>query len=327
METKNGTVAIIGSGLAGMRAAQLLRSAGCSVTVFEKSRGTGGRLASSRLGALSADLGAPMIQATDEAFVRWLEQQGAQRWQPRYADFSLRVKDGPAGWVGVPRSSALTRQLAQGVALETGVRVGVVWPDREGVLLRDVEGRPLGHFDAVVVATPAPQAAPLLDAVQRFSQRAQDVPVAPIWTLLIELEQCPARLRECDWIEQGHRILQRAVHDSRKPGRSTDTSIWALQADPQWSAAQVDADPAAVAQTLLAAFEVLAGEALRPQAERVHRWLYGRADARDADAALWDEHNRIGACGDWLCGGDLQGAWRSATVLVEQMLQPDTQVA
>ena len=40
-------VAVIGSGMAGLTAARILDTAGVQVTVFDKSKGTGGRLSSS----------------------------------------------------------------------------------------------------------------------------------------------------------------------------------------------------------------------------------------------------------------------------------------
>ena len=52
-------IAIIGAGIAGATLANRLNSSGFTVDIFEKSRGTGGRLASTRVGQLSADLGAP----------------------------------------------------------------------------------------------------------------------------------------------------------------------------------------------------------------------------------------------------------------------------
>jgi len=41
-------VAIIGAGLTGLTAASLLRDAGVEITVFDKSRGLGGRLSTRR---------------------------------------------------------------------------------------------------------------------------------------------------------------------------------------------------------------------------------------------------------------------------------------
>lgn len=51
------SIAIIGAGLAGTVLSQRLNAAGLlTVTIYEKSRGTGGRMASCRLEGTSADL-------------------------------------------------------------------------------------------------------------------------------------------------------------------------------------------------------------------------------------------------------------------------------
>lgn len=100
------TTAIIGAGLAATSLTHQLQASGHTVTLIEKSRGSGGRLASCRLvcddpdydgdqdrenkprnhnqpAQFSADLGAPCFRASDPQFIEWLEQQPElQRWQP-----------------------------------------------------------------------------------------------------------------------------------------------------------------------------------------------------------------------------------------------------
>ncbi|MBS99047.1 MAG: hypothetical protein CMI01_10255 [Oceanospirillaceae bacterium] len=327
MTIRERTVAVVGCGLAGMRAAERLQAAGWQVTLFDKSAGTGGRMASSRIGEASADLGAPGIQTEEMGFAQWLEALGAVSWSPGRANFALESLKADPVWVGVPRSSAVTRALVGGAQLRTQTRVGVVWPDREGVLLRDVEGEALGHFDAVVIATPAPQAVPLLDAVHRFQQRAENVETAPIWSVLLELPEPLTALARFHWLEGEHPVLARAVRDSAKPGRQ-DGEVWMLQASEAWSELHVDDDPASVGEALIEAFGSVLGVAVHPRHQRVHRWLYGRSQPEPGKpASLWDADSGIGVCGDWLTGGDAQGAWESANHLVDRMLEPDIKVA
>ncbi|MCT7962166.1 FAD-dependent oxidoreductase [Laspinema sp. D1] len=54
-------IAVIGAGIAGLTAAQSLRSLGQTVVVLEKSRGVGGRVATRRLYDTQADFGAPFL--------------------------------------------------------------------------------------------------------------------------------------------------------------------------------------------------------------------------------------------------------------------------
>ena len=64
----NAPIAIIGTGLAGLSAAQALHAAGLEVELFDKSRGSGGRMASKRSDAGSLDLGAQYFAARDRRF-------------------------------------------------------------------------------------------------------------------------------------------------------------------------------------------------------------------------------------------------------------------
>ncbi|KAA0873967.1 NAD(P)/FAD-dependent oxidoreductase [Nitrincola tapanii] len=323
-------VAVIGAGIAGLRCALGLREAGFAVEVFDKSRGTGGRLASTRVGALSADLGAPWIMTEDAEWRDWLNRHphAAVPWTPWRSDFSLfNPAQTLSGWVGVPRSSAITRALAQGVTLTPERRISVVWPEREGVLLRDEQGEPLGHYAAAMVATPAPQAAPLLDAVQRFRQRAESVLMQPSWVLVLSLTRTPTALQGIDWVEGEHPVFRRWVRDSSKPGRQGE--VWVLEASDAWSQDYVNLNADSVAQELMAEFEALVAEPLSVEAFKVHRWLYSAPQKALEAGALWDADARIGACGDWLGGSSslsshaasyLESAWCSGRALAEQVM-------
>ena len=55
--------AVIGAGMAGLTVARTLRKAGYQVTVFDKSKGTGGRLASRSYPGGWIDHGAPYFSA------------------------------------------------------------------------------------------------------------------------------------------------------------------------------------------------------------------------------------------------------------------------
>ncbi|MDD5480019.1 FAD-dependent oxidoreductase, partial [Rhodoferax sp.] len=75
--TKNTTsskhFAIIGAGMAGISCARALVQAGQRVTLFEKSRGLGGRMATRDSAFGSFDHGAQYFTARDKRFVQALE--------------------------------------------------------------------------------------------------------------------------------------------------------------------------------------------------------------------------------------------------------------
>ena len=93
-------VAIIGAGIAGLACARRLHDAGIEATLFDKSRGLGGRLATRRADTgtpgVAFDHGATHFTARSEGFTRLLaawEKAGlAARWPAAGAD----------SWVGTP---------------------------------------------------------------------------------------------------------------------------------------------------------------------------------------------------------------------------------
>lgn len=81
------SVAIIGAGMAGISAARVLDEAGIAVELFDKSRGTGGRMTSKRTDHGEFDIGTQYFTARHHAFraevESWYEQGWVARWQPR----------------------------------------------------------------------------------------------------------------------------------------------------------------------------------------------------------------------------------------------------
>ena len=85
------TVAVIGAGMTGITCARALYVAGYDVTVFEKSRGLGGRMATRRVGkTLTIDHGAQFITARSDAFKSFMQRAckagTAEIWQPRLGE-------------------------------------------------------------------------------------------------------------------------------------------------------------------------------------------------------------------------------------------------
>ncbi len=90
------TIAVIGAGLAGLTLARMLQGQ-AEVTIFEKSRGPGGRMAHRRRGAFDADHGAQYFTARSPAFRALIDQAMAvgavAHWQVPIA--SLPQRDRP----------------------------------------------------------------------------------------------------------------------------------------------------------------------------------------------------------------------------------------
>lgn len=314
-------VAVIGAGLAGALVAEGLHRFGAQVTVFDKSRGTGGRLAAARLGELSVDLGAPGLDSSQcsalAALLPEASMPSLSHWQPAAADFSLQPVAAAQLWMAQPRSSGLTRALLNGIELNTRVRIaGVGSGHGTEYVLEDETGAAQGRFDRVVIATPAPQAVSLLECVPALQQAVRAVEMTPCWILLLQLEQRPDRLIGLDWLEGEHPLLQRVWRDGSKPGRSGET--WAIEARVDWSRRHVGDTPERVQAELLQAFSALCMQPVKPAQHRIHRWLYAHAGQQVLPSFCSDDA-RVLVCGDWVAGGGIDGAIVSACQLLERI--------
>jgi renalase len=116
--------AVIGAGVAGLACARRLADAGLAVTVFDKGRAVGGRLATRREELAAWDHGAQYFTVRDPGFERLVEQARTagqvERWRPRWPGGEQEERD---LWVGVPGISALPRWMARELKVVPGVRI------------------------------------------------------------------------------------------------------------------------------------------------------------------------------------------------------------
>lgn len=326
-------VAVIGAGIAGLSCARTLAAADLPVRVFEKSRGPGGRSATRRLRGLHFDHGAQYFTARDACFTAqvedWLRRGVARAWDGQLValDHGRVLAPEPRRlearrYVGAPGMSALGRDLARDLDLRLGVRIASLQRSGECWQPCDEGGTPLGDFDAVLVAAPAPQSEALLQSVPALCARLREVRMAPCQAALVAFEK-PPRLAEevrfggafvndspLAWIARG----------ASKPDRP-DAECWTLHATPEWSLAELETAPERVVQELLGALEAALGEPLpEPVHRSAHRWRYALPTRPLEERSLYDAQTRTGACGDWCGGARLEAAFLSGRDLAQRAL-------
>ena len=140
-----------------------MAGAGLPVTVLERSRKPGGRMASRRMEGRRVDLGASYLTVSDDRFAavveRWQAAGLARPWTDTFdvrdADGSWQSKSGPVRW-GAPQGlRSLVEHEAEGLDVQVGTVAEVDLVDGAP----RVDGR---AAPAVVLAMPDPQARRLL---------------------------------------------------------------------------------------------------------------------------------------------------------------------
>ncbi|MDP9937979.1 NAD(P)/FAD-dependent oxidoreductase [Ectopseudomonas alcaliphila] len=324
----NAPIAIIGTGIAGLSAAQALHAAGQDIELFDKSRGSGGRMASKRSDAGSLDLGAQYFTARDRRFVEVVQQWQARGWVAEWQPSLYNAQDGQLSaspdeqlrWVGCPRMSAITRAMLGALPVKFSCRITEVFRGDRYWSLQDAEGNSHGPYSHVIVATPAPQASALLAAAPKLAGTAASVIMDPTWAVALgfdspldtRVEGCFVQDSPLDWL----------ARNPSKPGRDTNLDTWVLHASSAWSRQNLDLPKEAVIEQLHGAFAELIGCAVPPPSFTLaHRWLYARPAQAHQWGALADADLGLYACGDWCLSGRVEGAWLSGQDAARRLLE------
>jgi renalase len=327
------TAAVIGAGLAGAACADRLTAAGWHVTVFDKSRGAGGRAGTRRLGTVIADHGAQFFSVRTAAFRavvdRWLQAEIAAPWLGRITSLGANGERTPGAeeskYVGVPGMSALARSLLADVRFEPSTRIASVRHEPTGWAVLDTSGRVWGPFDAALVAVPPPQAVEIAAGQTPLIDEIRNVVMAPCWAAIAAF--APKLDLPWDAAHIAGSPLTWAARNASKPGRNDSPDVWTLHASSEWSAAHLDIPAATAASRLLAAFAHLAptrGATLLHLAG--HRWRYARPIEQGEPHALFDPTRRIGFCGDWTGHARLESAVLSGIALARAATAPPLSV-
>lgn len=338
-------VAVVGTGLAGAWCARRLSDAGAHVLALDKSRGPGGRLATRRLvwpdecgGAAreaGLDHGSPMIHASDQAFRAFVERLaaagGLAEWRPRLAAGSRACAATGPLWVGLPDAPSVCRGLLLGVDSRWSTTVTRLSRSEGGWRLDAAEGPVDGVFDAVVLALPPAQAAPLLAPHRRdWAQRAAIALMQPCWTLM-GVSDAPADDPPWGLARPPQGLLSWVIRNDRRPSRVAvpGEAHWVLHARAGWSRRHLEAAHAEVLPLMQQALHEGIGQPLAWRHAVVHRWRYAQpAATRLAGApSWWDAALGLGVCGDFLGGTGVEGAWLSADELATRLLHAPASAA
>jgi renalase len=340
---KSKNIAIVGAGMAGIACARTLHQAGHRVTVFEKSAGLGGRMATRRTEFGSFDHGTQYFTVRDARFAKALETvPGLCRpWSAntvrvldehgRVAAAGLPARE--SHWVPVPGMNALVSRWAQPLAdmqcLELQSKVTRIERDAldaQRWQLRTTGAQDTQHvfsgFDAVLLAMPSTQAEYLLHSSAQASRLAQQigkVQVAPCWTLLLAYPQAmqPGMYSlgpQWNAARSTHHRIAWLARESSKPGRDP-VERWTVQASAAWSREHLDDDADRVQAKLLKAFGEVTGIRAEPTLATAHLWRYAQTTRPLGASHLWDATASIGVCGDWCIGHRVEDAFISGLEL------------
>lgn len=309
--------------MAGLAAASTLREAGQTVTVLEKGRGLGGRLATRRIGSAVFDHGAQFMTARDPRVIalieRWREAGAAVEWCRGFSG----AAEGHPRWRGQPGMTALAKQLASGIDVRVETQVSAITREASRWRVATQTGPSL-TADALILTAPVPQALTLLDAGNvSLSLETRSRLEA------IRYERCLAVMAtlEAPSIIPAPGVLSFTegpiawIADNQKKGTSPEPAI-TLHASPEFSLKNWERDKHEVGRELL---DGVADQLGAPVKEfQVHGWRYSRPISEETGGAFpLSSELPLLLAGDAFAGPKIEGAvlsgWAAARALLTQV--------
>ncbi len=312
MESKE--TIVIGAGICGLLCAQGLKDSGVDVTVLEKSRGVGGRMATRRIAGGRADHGVQLFTARDLRFQmivdEWLEEGVCKRWYVSKGSDSELGAQGYVRYCGKNGMTEAPKWIAQflDVRKETIVEK-TVYSEKDKKWIIWVDGKPAFECKSLFITAPLPQALNLLEAGNSpfeisIHDELKGVRYQKGLTVMAVMDG-PSGISE----HGGLRVNKNPItwiSDNQAKGISPDLAIVTIHTTPafaeeQWNASNEKRVPLIIE----AAKPYLQSEIMEWQC---HRWSYSFPVNPWHDICVQDKDRNLFLAGDAFGGPRVEGA-------------------
>lgn len=320
-------IAIIGAGMAGLTLALEMKDS-ADITIFEKSSGYGGRMATRHRDGYQFDHGAQFFTARTSPFQAylkpWLEQGTVARWDANFVELERdRVIDSRQWdeeyphYVAQPTMTALCEQMANSLTVKLDTQVERIEQKANRWQLLDSHAASLGEFDWAITAVPAGQAAALLPATCSFKQELEAKQMRGCYSLMLGFEQALPLAWDAALVKGAD--ISWVCNNHTKPGRPGKPTLL-VHATNRWAENNMELDAAAVIAHLKQETATVIGMDIDHAAHvDVHRWRYANIRKQPGERSRIDTQLRLGAIGDWCVKGRIESAFQSGMHMANEL--------
>jgi len=318
-------IAIIGSGLSGLTLAHNLKGH-AKITVFEKSRGVGGRMATRYASEYKFDHGAQFFIAKTKEFKNFispmLEEGVVKRWDARFAEIDENTKlrtvmwgEEKAHYVGAPNMNAIGKYLSKDLNIKLNSEVTKI-SKKDKWHLFDGQNELLGEFDWVLITAPSAQTYDLLPNDAPMKNIIKHIKMQACFSLMLgfnedlDLGYDAALVKNYDisWISV----------NSSKPDRDSGCSLL-VHSTNSWAEKHIDEDKDSVINFLCnETTKVVGFDVSKADFIGIQRWRYANIEKQQYNSFL-DNKRKIGVCGDWCVQGRVESGYSSAMHLFYEL--------
>lgn len=336
-------IGIIGAGIAGLTAGRHLAKQGHEVTIIEKSRGYGGRMATRYAGkdqSTKVDHGLSYFTPHSAEFREFAgelqDKELIRRWGDDIAlydgeKFYSKNPNNPnnASYTAVDGMNTIGKYLSRWVDVKTETKVGGLTyigshRRKKRPWMINLTGANTFEADAVIIATPAPQAYGILQTTTdeinalKIIREIDDVYYLPCYTLMAGYGD--RTLPEWEGVTCKNNPLEFISNEASKKSFKQECSIVA-KATPGFTRHLRDKEEDSIKSEMLdKVAAVTGGWANAPQWSQVHYWRYSRASKflNYPFMELEFEDAPLALIGDYFNGNTVDEAYCSGLKLAEK---------
>ena len=308
MTIKKQEIAIIGSGISGISIGNMLNHI-ANVTIFEKSRGIGGRISTRYIGDFEFDHGAQFFTIKTDSFQKFMQpliDNGIiDVWDARFVEINKNKVIHKKKWnleyphyVGTPRMNAICKHLASKVNVNLKVKVQTIERiDNNKWKLSDSNNKELGKFDWVISTTPSHQSKTLLPKEFAYHKSLKEIKMLGCYALMLGFKNklylgwdaALVKNSDISWIS----------NNSSKPKRNLLNTIVVLTTN-KWADENIESDleyvKSEMIKTLSGIIDYCGNELVE---SNIHRWKYANIEKNNKYKYLLDQNNKLAVIGDW----------------------------
>lgn len=320
-------IAIIGTGMCGLTVARELQQHAL-VTLYEKARSVGGRLATRYYDEHEFDHGAQFFTASTGAFQSLLTellQAGViARWDAKFAEFDgehlQRIRqwqDTPTHYVGVPRMNAVAKYLSQGLDIRLStqvlgmIKVGNKWQLQFSNSLSDE------LYDWIISTAPLEQTLTLLPLDYQGRAVLAEHTMQGCYALMLGFSSPLSLPFDAALIKRAN--ISWISVNSAKPQRPAGFSLLVLASN-HWADEHLNGEESWIIEQLLTEASRITQLALDKAALiKLHPWRYANVRRHAWLDDLLDTKLQLAAAGDWCHQGRVEAAYLAGIRLAKQL--------
>jgi predicted NAD/FAD-dependent oxidoreductase len=307
---------IVGAGLSGLMAAQSLTRNGHDVTVFDKGRGVGGRLATRRIGDATLDHGAQFFTVRSEEFAShvndWLAAGVVHEWCRGFDS-----EDGHPRYAGSKGMSGIAKHLAQGLDVRTSALVFSLERTSTGYNVITDDG--VAHAcDKVLLTAPIPQSFSLMfGCAIEMPDEMRTIDYDRTLGLLAVLDSNNHNVKSPGGMQFPDDVFS-FIGDNSAKGISA-THALTFHANPEWSRENFDRELDDIHSLLLTAARPWLGDAKILESQP-KKWRFATPRSTWPDAFWIDPSRTLALAGDAFAGPKMEGAALSGLAAAQALV-------